>query len=168
MMDQGGEKINRIKGYAAMMFFQTVFFASVFLTGYWIVTLNWFWISVCAGLVFLQSFIKGGWTPYSKFVTDTLHAHKFFPSTREYEEAIPEDENTLFSMHPHGIFTYGKDLNDIGMHSGLHNPNYPNDKFSNMIPLASRFILNMPIIGVHFKLWGMQSVDPKNLQRLMM
>jgi hypothetical protein len=28
-------------------------------------------------------------------------------------------------------------------------------------------MLSLPIIGIHFKLWGIQSVDPKNLRRLM-
>ncbi len=28
-------------------------------------------------------------------------------------------------------------------------------------------MLQLPIIGLHFKLWGIQSVDPKNLRRLM-
>lgn len=28
-------------------------------------------------------------------------------------------------------------------------------------------MLYLPLIGMHFKLWGIQSVDPANLKRLM-
>lgn len=46
--------------------------------------------------------------------------------------------------------------------------NYHNDALSRCIGLGSRFILNMPITGLLLKLWGVQSVDPKNLKRLML
>lgn len=48
-----------------------------------------------------------------------------------------------------------------------NNKNYPNEKLTNAIPLGSRFMLSLPVIGLHFRLWGLQSVDPKNLKRLM-
>jgi hypothetical protein len=42
-----------------------------------------------------------------------------------------------------------------------------NDAMSRMVGLGSRFILNMPITGLILKLWGVQSVDSKNLVSLM-
>ncbi len=48
-----------------------------------------------------------------------------------------------------------------------NNKNYPNEKLTNAIPLGSRFMLALPVIGLHFRLWGLQSVDPKNLKILM-
>lgn len=43
----------------------------------------------------------------------------------------------------------------------------PHDALSRMVGLGSRFILNMPITGLLLRLWGVQSVDPSNLKRLM-
>lgn len=28
-------------------------------------------------------------------------------------------------------------------------------------------MLSLPIIGIHFRYWGVQSVDPKNLRKIM-
>lgn len=36
-----------------------------------------------------------------------------------------------------------------------------------MIGLGSRFALNAPVFGFHFKLWGLQAINPDNLKRLM-
>ena len=41
------------------------------------------------------------------------------------------------------------------------------DKMTNMIGLVSRFIYNVPISGLVFRLFGMQTVDPANLNHLM-
>lgn len=49
----------------------------------------------------------------------------------------------------------------------LNSDRYPNEKMTRMIGLGSRFMLIIPIIGIHYKLWGFQSVDPRNLSRLM-
>lgn len=53
------------------------------------------------------------------------------------------------------------------MHSSLYHPKYPDDKLSNMVALASRFILHIPVVNIHFRCWGLQSVDPNNMKRLM-
>jgi hypothetical protein len=45
--------------------------------------------------------------------------------------------------------------------------NYSNDAMSRLIGLSSRFMLNIPIVGVLLRLWGVQSVDAKNLKKLM-
>jgi hypothetical protein len=45
--------------------------------------------------------------------------------------------------------------------------NSGNDKMTNMIGLISRFIFNVPWVGAIFRLYGMDSVDPKNLAHLM-
>ena len=36
----------------------------------------------------------------------------------------------------------------------MHLYDDPKDKISNMIGLGSRFALNTPIFGYHFKFWG--------------
>ncbi len=38
---------------------------------------------------------------------------------------------------------------------------------TDMIGLASRFIFNVPLVGAIFRLYGVQSVDPLNLAKLM-
>ena len=43
----------------------------------------------------------------------------------------------------------------------------PEDKMSNMIGLGSRFALNTPLVGFHFKFWGMDEINPSNLKKLM-
>lgn len=49
----------------------------------------------------------------------------------------------------------------------LTNMNIPGDRMENVIGLSSKFMLNIPITGLLLRLWGIQSVDPKNLNRLM-
>ena len=71
----------------------------------------------------------------------------------------------MFSFHPHSVFAYGNIFSDLGL---LANMNYHNnDALSRCIGLGSRFILNMPITGLLLRLWGVQSVDPNNLKRLL-
>lgn len=45
--------------------------------------------------------------------------------------------------------------------------NSGNDKMTNMIGLVSRFIYNIPITGAIFRLFGVDSVDPRNVVHLM-
>lgn len=45
--------------------------------------------------------------------------------------------------------------------------NYSNDAMSRFVGLSSRFMLNIPIVGILLRLWGVESVDAKNLKRLM-
>lgn len=66
----------------------------------------------------------------------------------------------MFTYHPHSIFCYGL-LNNLNRNS------FPNEKLSFSNHLGSRFMLYLPLIGMHFKFWGIQSVDPVNLKRLM-
>ncbi len=41
------------------------------------------------------------------------------------------------------------------------------DKLSNMIGLGSRFILNSPLYGFHFKFWGVEPIHQNHLKTLM-
>jgi hypothetical protein len=36
-----------------------------------------------------------------------------------------------------------------------------------MNALGSRFVLNLPFFGLHFKLWGIGPIDPENVKKLM-
>lgn len=45
--------------------------------------------------------------------------------------------------------------------------NCGDDKMTDMTGLASRFIFNIPWVGAIFRLFGVGSVDPKNLSKLM-
>ena len=56
---------------------------------------------------------------------------------------------------------------DIGLLMNLNYTDDPEDKISNMVGLGSRFILNLPIFGACFKMWGVQAINPDNLKRLM-
>jgi hypothetical protein len=47
------------------------------------------------------------------------------------------------------------------------NMNCGNDPMTNMRGLASRFIYNTPYIGAILRLYGVKTVDPKNLKKLM-
>ena len=73
----------------------------------------------------------------------------------------------MFAMHPTAYSPTVPIIIHVGMHSNMYHPDYPNEKLSQMTPLGSRFVLGLPVIGIHFKLWGIQSVDPNNLRRLM-
>lgn len=48
-----------------------------------------------------------------------------------------------------------------------NNKNYPGEKLTDATILGSRFMLFLPIIGLHFRFWGLESVDPKHLKKLM-
>ncbi len=45
--------------------------------------------------------------------------------------------------------------------------NCGNDKLTKMVGLVSRFIFNVPWLGAILRLYGLDSVDPKNLAHLM-
>jgi hypothetical protein len=49
----------------------------------------------------------------------------------------------------------------------IANMNCGQDKMTDMIGLASRFIYNVPFSGLTLRLFGLQTVDPLNLNRLM-
>ena len=55
----------------------------------------------------------------------------------------------------------------VGVLMNLNYPDFPNDKFSTMVGLSSRFMLSLPVFGLLFRFWGLQSVDPVNLKRLL-
>lgn len=45
--------------------------------------------------------------------------------------------------------------------------NYDNEQMSKMTVLGSRFMLNIPVVGLLMRMWGMQSVNAQNMERLM-
>jgi hypothetical protein len=45
--------------------------------------------------------------------------------------------------------------------------NYGNGPLSDMVTLSSRAMLNLPFVGVLLRLWGVQSVNHKNMKKLM-
>lgn len=55
----------------------------------------------------------------------------------------------------------------VGLLTNLNLTDDPEDKLSNMVGLGSRFALNFPLIGFHFKLWGVDEINPANIKRLM-
>jgi 2-acylglycerol O-acyltransferase 2 len=66
----------------------------------------------------------------------------------------------MFGFHPHSVFCYGLLLN-------MNGQNFKDEKLESVTPLGSRFALLLPIIGLHFRLWGFEPVNPGNLKRLM-
>ena len=50
----------------------------------------------------------------------------------------------------------------------MTNMNYKdNQAISRMTVLGSRFMLNLPSVGGLMRLWGVQTVNAKNMERLM-
>jgi hypothetical protein len=45
--------------------------------------------------------------------------------------------------------------------------NADDSKMSRMTGLASRFILALPFIGLELRLWGIESVNPNSIKKLM-
>lgn len=70
----------------------------------------------------------------------------------------------MFCFHPHSVLSYCIVLDIVGIVSNL---NADGSKMSKMRGLASRFILAMPFIGLQLRLWGVESVNAKNILRLM-
>ena len=87
-----------------------LFLFIVGLSFYGLVTLN-FSILLPLGLLTIISLpIHGRSRKYISFVNKYLRPVGFFKTQRIYEEDIPKDEVTLFSIHPHSIFGYGSNL----------------------------------------------------------
>ena len=42
-----------------------------------------------------------------------------------------------------------------------------NKPISKMTVLGSRFMLNIPIVGMFMRMWGVQSVNSQNMEKLM-
>ena len=57
----------------------------------------------------------------------------------------------LFAVHPHGVWSLGKKIISIGL---ILEMNAGNDPYSRMTQLGSRFILNLPIMGMFLRIWG--------------
>lgn len=62
------------------------------------------------------------------------------------------------------MFSYCNNFTDLGMPASL---NADESKMSRMTGLASRALLSLPVIGLEIRLWGIESVDAKNIRRLM-
>ena len=61
-------------------------------------------------------------------------------------------------MHPHSIYSLGM----LGsMNSSVNGP------LSRMVGLGSRFLMNCSIAGALLRLWGLETVEPSNVKRLM-
>ena len=56
---------------------------------------------------------------------------------------------------------------NLGVLFNLNHPDFEGSKMSNMVVLASRFILNSPIFGAIFKWWGVVGCDSENLKNTM-
>lgn len=101
------DSMSALKSHIAFRVYETLFFGTILLIGYWLVTLNWLCLAGCAVVTFLQSFANDRSNSYIKFVTNVLEIPRFFNITRHYEEPVPEDEKTMFAMHPHSVYAYG-------------------------------------------------------------
>ena len=76
----------------------------------------------------------------------------------------PRNKTVCFvSIHTVFLFTV-KHLLISGI---IANMNVDKSKLSSMIALSSRMLLNFPLTGYQIRMWGVQSVNKKNLTRLM-
>ena len=73
-----------IRSIFSILAFQIVFYAVLFVMVYWIATLNWFWLLVCALISFLQLSIQGKNKTYINFVLGVLRPQDFFSVARYY------------------------------------------------------------------------------------
>jgi hypothetical protein len=48
-----------------------------------------------------------------------------------------------------------------------NHPNYAMEKLSHGLVIGSNFVLNVPIVGMHLKLWGITGADGSNFRSLM-
>ena len=74
-----------------------------------------------------------------------------------YEEEIKADDKCMFCFFPHGILAA----------TVLVFMNYNQGPMKNMIGLGSRFLLNLPFVGLIGRLWGLQAVNPKSIKTLL-
>ena len=91
-----------------MRMYEILFFFMVGLTFYGLATLNFNILLPLLLLTIICLPMHGRSRQYIRFVTKYLRPVKFFTTQRIYEEDIPKDEVTLFSIHPHSVYGYGK------------------------------------------------------------
>jgi 2-acylglycerol O-acyltransferase 2 len=145
----------------SMMLFQVIFYIINFILLYWVLTFNYTMLGICALVSLAQITIKPGRNKaYKNFIFKYFQPQKYFCIDRTYEETIPDDEKTLFGFHPHSVYCYG-------LMGNMNERNFVEDKLAKVTPLGSRFVLLLPIIGLHFRLWGFEPVSPRNLRKLM-
>ncbi len=107
--------------------------------------------------VVLQKYVKRS-QPYIDFINNVIQIRRGLKKVElNFEEVIAPEEKCLFSFHPHGVLSA----------SGLTFMNYSSGPMSKMVVLSSRAMLNLPIVGLLLRLWGVEAVDHKNLKRLM-
>jgi hypothetical protein len=63
----------------------------------------------------------------------------------------------MFGTHPHGVLS-------AGIITNMHLKDGP---FKNVVGLSSRVMLFVPIVGLFLRLWDVQSVDSRNMKKLM-
>lgn len=85
-MPEDSTKYDRLLGFLSLMFFQSVFYAVLFLVPYWCLTLNWTCLSICGLIILLQYAFPSRCEPYCRFITHRLKGHSYFSHTRYYEE----------------------------------------------------------------------------------
>ena len=124
---------------------------------YCIATLNFHVLAFYALVCTIQSTV-GKSDKYVKFINTVIQPRNSLKKVELiYEEHIGPEEKCLFGFHPHGVLSA----------SVLAFMNYKDGPMSNMVGLASRFMLNLPFGGLIIRLWGVQAVNAGNLKKLL-
>lgn len=81
-----------------------------------------------------------------------MHPSKFFKSWTFINDTddAPQSEKCIFAFHPHSVYA-------AGLLCSMNNA--ASQDFCDMVGISSNFILNVPILGLMFRMWGVSSAS---------
>ena len=142
-----------------LIMFYLVFYGTLILLVYSAVTLNMTMIVIFAVIGILQIPI-GRTKLFTETVKNYLHPSQFFKSWTYINdtEDPPQAEKCLYAFHPHSVYA-------AGLLCSMNNSASPD--FCDMVGISSNFILNVPVLGLFFRMWGVSSASNDNIKKLM-
>ena len=156
-MDAKPKTGRSLLGIVYFQFLILIMYTDFALLLYSLATFNYEILAVLFAIIFLQGFAKRSeW--YVHLMNDTFRIRSLFKKFEViYDEAIPEEEVTMFGGHVHSVFA-------VAMACNL---NFDHQRLSRAVGLCSRGLLIFPLFGLHLRLWGFQAVEPSNLKKLL-
>ena len=123
-----------------------------------LVTLDYGWIIFYGLVTIFQRKVKRN-QRIIDYCNNVIQFRKGLKSTQIiYEEKIESNRSCIFGVHPHGILATEF---PVFMNFPAAGP------WRYIAGLSSRAMLAVPFVGIILRIWGYESVDAKNLKKLM-
>jgi hypothetical protein len=161
MANSGEEQVSHrlVLEKIPILFAYLVLFGSAGLCLFALLTLHLPLLAFLAAMVILQ--LPIGKSPkLTAWIGKYLHPSQYFRSFTFLNDCAdpPRSGKCIYAFHPHSIYAFG-------LLCSMNNPQ--SESFKDMVGISSNFILNVPIAGLMFRLWGVSSASGDNLKALM-